>query len=323
MSSFDVVTIGRVSMDLFSRQHGADFAEIRSFDAMIGGSPSNIAIGSARLGMKTAVVTAVGPDDIGRFVVAGFAREGVDTRWIPVKEGTRTGVAFLGVEPPDRFPLTFYRDNPADIHLTIDDVLAAPVTDTKALVLSGTALARGSCAEATIAAAAAARRNGVTTYLDLDLRPDQWADPEGYGRAIRAILADIEVVIGTEEEFWSALSGTDRPSNMALTPQHRSEAEELVQQIASTVVLKRGSRGVAIIATETVDVPGFPVEVVNTVGAGDGFAAGLVSARTAGLSWAEAARFANACGALVVSRHGCSVALPTRDEVEVFLASVS
>jgi 5-dehydro-2-deoxygluconokinase len=199
VTDFDVITLGRVSMDLYAQEIGADITEVSGFDAMVGGSPSNIAIGSARLGNRVAAITAVGNDEVGRFVTAHLAREGVDTRWVPTKAQGRTGLAILGVQPPDHFPLTFYRDNPADVYLTVADVLAAPITRTHALVLSGTALSRGTCKEATYAAAEAARDAGVRVFLDLDLRPDQWSDGAGYGAAIRRLLPLVDVAIGTEE----------------------------------------------------------------------------------------------------------------------------
>ena len=325
--SFDVVTMGRVSMDLYSRQVGAGFEDVESFDAMIGGSPSNIAIGCARLGQRVAVLTAVGPDEIGTFVLANFDREGVDTRFVRRVDGTRTGLAILGVQPPDRFPLTFYRDNPADIHLTTDDVDRLPLGEVQAVVLSGTALSRGTCKEATLYAGERAAGGPATVYLDLDLRPDQWVDRRGYGVAIRALLEHVNVAIGTEEEFHAALAPTSGAlEGKSLTAAEHEELEELIEALRAhrpgiVLVVKRGPRGVTVIGDgDRTDVPGFPVEVLNTVGAGDAFAAGLVHGRLRGWDWYRAARFANACGAIVVTRHGCSSALPTESEVREFLA---
>lgn len=324
--SFDVVTMGRVSMDLYSRQIGAGFTDIESFDAMIGGSPSNIAIGTSRLGARSAVLTAVGPDSIGEFVMANFAREGVATDFIRTIDGTRTGLAILGVQPPDHFPLTFYRDNPADIHLTTDDVDRLPLENTRVLQLSGTALSRGTCKEATMyAGERAAAIDGLTVVVDLDLRPDQWIDPRGYGVAARALLEHVDVVVGTEEEFHAALA----PDSGALdgspvTPAEHDELESLFGTLLErhpdiTLVLKRGPRGVTVIGADQLDVPGYPVEVVNTVGAGDAFASGLIHGIVEGWDWRRAVRFANACGAIEVTRHGCSSAMPTVPEVMEFV----
>ncbi len=323
-----MITMGRVSMDLYSRQVGAGFDDVESFDAMIGGSPSNIAIGCARLGERVAVLTAVGPDEIGTFVLANFARERVDTRFVRRIDGTRTGLAILGVQPPDRFPLTFYRDNPADIRLTTDDVDRLPLDEVTALVLSGTALSRGTCKEATLYAGERAATLDTTVYLDLDLRPDQWRDRRGYGVAVRALAEHVDVAIGTEEEFHAALAADSGAlEGRSLTPDEHRELESLIDGLRShrpgiVLVVKRGQRGVTVIGDgEGLDVAGFPVEVLNTVGAGDAFAAGLVHARLQGWDWYRAARFANACGAIVVTRHGCSSALPTEDEVREFLTA--
>lgn len=324
---FDVVTVGRVSMDLYAREIGAGFEDIRSFDAMIGGSPSNIAIGTSRLGARSAVLTAVGPDEIGRFVLANFEREGVSTDHIRVVDGTRTGLAILGVQPPDHFPLTFYRDNPADIHVTLDDVDSLPLEDTRVVSLSGTGLSRGTCKEATLyAGERAARLEKPAVFLDLDLRPDQWVDRRGYGAAIRALLEHVDVAIGTEEEFHAALA----PASPALAgaPLGDAERSQLDALIATlrvhrpriVLVIKRGPRGVTVLGSdEDLDVEGYPVEVLNTVGAGDAFASGLIYGTLEGWGWHKAARFANACGAIEVTRHGCSSAMPTMSEVDDFV----
>ncbi len=324
--SFDVITMGRVSMDLYSRQIGADFGDIESFDAMVGGSPSNIAIGTSRLGARSAVLTAVGPDSIGEFVLANFAREGVATDFIRTIEGARTGLAILGVQPPDRFPLTFYRDNPADIHLTTDDVDALPLADTEVLQLSGTALSRGTCKEATLyAGEKAAGLDGVTVVVDLDLRPDQWVDPRGYGVAARALLEHVDVAIGTEEEFHAALAARSGAlDGSPVSADEHDELEGLFEMLLErhpnlTLVLKRGPRGVTVIGTERIEVPGYEVEVLNTVGAGDAFASGLIHGIVQGWEWRRAVRFANACGAIEVTRHGCSSAMPTVAEVMDFV----
>ncbi|MEO0561938.1 MAG: PfkB family carbohydrate kinase, partial [Chloroflexota bacterium] len=172
MPSYDLITLGRVSMDLFSLQIGAPFSQIESFDTGVGGSPVNIAIGSSRLGLKTAVLTAVGADPVGDFVRAFLAQEGVDTTLAPTIDDARTGMAVLGIEPPDKFPLVFYRENPADIHLTLDHIAAAPIAESRALLLSGTALSRGSAHDATLYAAEVARDAETTVFIDLDVRPD-------------------------------------------------------------------------------------------------------------------------------------------------------
>ena len=328
-SLYDLITIGRCSMDLFSRDIGAPFPEITGFDAHIGGSPTNIAVAASRLGLRTALLTAVAPDPVGDFVLAHLVREGVDADFIPRKPGTRTGLAVVGVEPPDRFPLVFYRDNPADIQLDIDDVAAAPLTQTRALLLSGTALSRGPCRDATLFAAEQAHAAGVTTYLDLDLRPDQWTHPRAYGANIRRLLPLVDVVIGTEEETYAAL-GSDPETVFLRRPLSAEQMSELegaaLEFLASsnrrTLILKRGARGASVYASgeQVIQAAGFPVQVLNTVGAGDAFAGGFLYGRCQGWDWHASARMGNACGALVVTRHGCAAAMPRLREVETFVA---
>jgi 5-dehydro-2-deoxygluconokinase len=330
-SEFDVITVGRVSMDLFSRDIGAPFAEIGSFETSVGGSPTNIAIGCRRLGLRAAVLTAVGDDEVGKFVLHYLQNEGVETRFIPLKPHTRTGLAILGVMPPDRFPLVFYRDNAADIHISIDD--AAPVLAARARVfsLSGTALSRGTCRDVTLLLAERMRRDGVTVFMDLDLRPDQWNHPLAFGVNVRSLLPSIHILIGTEEEFCAAL-GSDPRNVMAKEPVTGSQREEIEQRIRERLgdasgpgawVVKRGPRGVSVYTRTHGDVhaDGYRVEVVNTVGAGDAFAAGLIYGYLKGWDWYRCARAANACGAITVTRHGCAKALPYEKEVLEFMAA--
>jgi len=329
---YDLITLGRNGMDLFAQDIGAPFAAITGFDAHIGGSPTNIAVAASRLGLHVALLTAVGPDLVGDFVLAHLAEEGVETRYIPRKPGTHTGLAVVGVQPPDRFPLVFYRQNPADIWLNPDDIAAAPIEQARALELSGTALSRGTCGEATIAAALRARAAGVTTYLDLDLRPDHWSSPAELRAALHRLLPAIDVIIGTEEEFYALLGATpeDVFAGKRLTGEQIAELDALVPTFLAgrseqTLVLKRGPRGASVLAAgqDELRVPGFPVTVLNTVGAGDAFAGGLIYGRCQGWDWRASVRVANACGALVVTRHGCAAAMPRLEEVETFLQSQS
>ncbi len=327
MTAYDLITVGRANMDLYSRDIGADFADVTSFDAMVGGSPTNIAIGTARLGLRSLAFTAVGDDLVGDFVVRYLRDEGVETEWVARKPGKLTSLALLGVKPPDHFPLTFYRDDPADIHLTVGEAAALPWDEVRAVQHSGNAFSRGTCAEAARFAVAAGREHALASFLDLDLRPVEWPDEEAYGRAMREVMPGCEVVIGTEEEFYAALADDPSPvlAGGRVPDEHHAELDGRVEALlvdgVGAVVLKRGPAGVTVLLPgERLDVPGFPVEVVNTVGAGDAFASGLIWARLSGRDWHDAARFANACGAIEVTRHGCASAFPTHAEVDDFVA---
>lgn len=323
----DLVTVGRVNMDLFSQDIGAEFEDITGFDAMVGGSPTNIAIGTARLGLRAAAFTGIGDDAVGTFVLRYLHDAGVDTNYVFEKPGKLTSLAMLGVIPPSRFPLSFYRLDPADIHLTVGDAHAIPWEQVRAVQLSGNAFSRGTCVEASEYSAERAVNAGATVFMDLDLRPVEWPTPLEFGRMVRSVFRLCDVVIGTEEEFYAALM-EDPLAVMdggAVPLHHHDALDEAIAAALdlgpSVMVVKRGAAGASIVTqSDRADIAGFPVEVVNTVGAGDAFASGLIARRVLGDGWERAVRFANACGAITVMRHGCSVAFPTPSEVESFVA---
>ncbi|RMF01682.1 MAG: 5-dehydro-2-deoxygluconokinase [Chloroflexi bacterium] len=328
---FDVITMGRVGMDLFAQNVGAPFEEVTGFETGVGGSPVNIAIAASRLGLKSAALTAVGQDKVGDFVLHYLAREGVSTDYIPRKPNAHTGLALVSIQPPDTFPLTFYRDNAADIYLTVDDAAALPLARTRLVQISGTALSRGTCRDAMLFAIEQCRRLNVPTVMDLDLRPDQWSHPRAFGLNIRPVLPQLNMVIGTEEEFFALLAEDPAPvlQGRPLTAAQIGQLDSLLAGVLAapsgpdTLVLKRGARGVTIFSRNAppVDAPGFSVEVLNTVGAGDAFAGGFIYGYLNGWDWYKCGRMGNACGALVVTRHGCARALPFEQEALDFIES--
>src|ERR1700693_4621686 len=165
-STFDLITMGRSSIDLYANEVGAPFVDIKSFAAYVGGSPTNIAVGAQRLGLRAAVITAGGGDPVGDFILTFLVKEGVETKYIPRKAGTRTSAVVLGIEPPDKFPLVYYRDNCADIALSIDDVLAAPIAQSRVFEFVGTTLSQDPSRSATLYAAEVARKAGTAVVLD-------------------------------------------------------------------------------------------------------------------------------------------------------------
>jgi 5-dehydro-2-deoxygluconokinase len=331
--SYDVITMGRSSIDLYSNDIGAPFVEITSFAAYVGGCPTNISVGTRRLGLHSALLTAVGDDQVGNFIVHFLQREGVETRFIPRKAGHRSSAVVLGIEPPDRFPLTYYRDNCADIELTIDDVLTTPIADSRALLIAGTNLSKEPSRSATLFAAELAHQAGTTVALDIDFRPDQWDDPRVFGVTLRSILRLVDIVIGTEDEINAAM--LTNPAQISLTHSQISDARvsgdidaairALMSMGPRVLAQKRGADGSRVhLASEggpatQIDVPGFPVEVQNILGAGDAFASGLLCGFVKGWDWYKAARLANACGAILVTKHGCANFMPTYDEVMAFI----
>ena len=331
----DLLTIGRSSIDLYSQDIGAPFEEISGFAAYVGGCPTNVAVGAVRLGLRVALLTAVGDDRVGDFILRFLRDEGVDIGAVPRKPGHRSSAVVLGIQPPDQFPLVFYRDNCADIELTIDDVLAAPVAASRAVLITGTGLSKEPSRSATLFAAGLARAAGRPVALDLDFRADQWHDPRAFGVTVRSALSLVDVVIGTEDEINAALLSD--PAQLRVTGSQLSDARvggDVEAAIATllghgpgVLVQKRGAAGARVHlarpgqAAETIDVPGFPVEVQNILGAGDAFAAGLLFGLVRGWDWAASARLGNACGAIVVTRPGCANFTPTHAEAMAFIAA--
>jgi 5-dehydro-2-deoxygluconokinase len=295
----------------------------------VGGCPANIAVGARRLGLRVAMLSAVGADPVGDFVLRFLADEGIETRYVSIKPGSRTGAAALAIQPPDHFPLVYYRDNAADIELDIDDALAVPYERAQVLLISGTGLSKEPSRSATMLAAELARAAGATTMLDLDLRSDQWHDPRAFGVCMRAALPLIDVVIGTEDEI-KAVTLTE-VGQLAVSDSQVSSANvsgDLHAAIARilgsgprAVIVKRGRHGAWVFEGEQsmVEVPGFPVEVYNTLGAGDAFASGLIYGHLKGWEMPRAARFGNATGAIVVTRHACANDMPYENEVLAFM----
>lgn len=325
---YDVLTFGRSSIDLYSNDLGAPFEEISSFGAFVGGSSTNIAVACNRLGLKTALLTAVGNDKVGDFILHFLNKEGVITKFIPTVDDARTSAVILGIEPPDKFPLVYYRDNAADIQITIDDVVGANIADFRAIVLSGTALSKDPSKTATYFAAEEAIANQTTVLLDLDFRADQWFDPRAYGVMVRGLLSKVEIVIGTEEEILAA--SLQDSSQITIThqqisaPEIRGNIETAIRKIldhgVKTLIVKRGADGASIFQAgePEIKVPGFPVEILNVLGAGDAFAGGFVYGLMQDWSLYKATRMGNACGAILVTQHGCANFNPTLEEAMAF-----
>jgi 5-dehydro-2-deoxygluconokinase len=327
---YDLLNMGRSSIDLYSNDVGTPFVNISSFAAYVGGSPLNICVGAHRLGLKTALLTAVGDDPIADFVLHFLKNDGVETKYIPRKVGYRTSAVVLGIEPPDKFPATFYRENCADIQLTIDDVLASPIDNCKVFQFAGTNLSKEPSRSATMFAAETVHNAGAKVVLDIDFRPGQWHDPRAFGVAVRSVLRLVDVVIGTEDEINAAtLTGAEQVNRtQSETDTHvHGDTQEGIQKLMrlgpKVLVEKRGSHGARIheLGKLPVDVPGFPVEIYNILGAGDAFGGGFLYGYVNEWDLYRAARLGNACGAIVVTKHGCANFMPTMAEIEAFTAS--
>lgn len=324
----DAICMGRAGVDLYGEQVGGRLEDMASFAKYVGGSPTNTAIAGARLGLKTAALTRVGDEHMGRFIRETLAAEGVDTSHVATDPERLTALVILGIRDRETFPLIFYRENCADMALSPDDVDPAWIATAKALVVSGTHFSTPGVDAASRAAMAAAKAAGTRVALDIDYRPVLWgltghglgeerfvAD-RGVTAHLQTIVPDCDLIVGTEEEIHIAGGSTETV-----------EALRTLRRLTDAViVLKRGPMGCVVFdgpIPEAVDDgiagPGFPVEVFNVLGAGDGFMGGLLRGWLREEPWPRAAAFANACGAFAVSRHGCAPSYPSWTELAHFL----
>jgi 5-dehydro-2-deoxygluconokinase len=327
MAELDVITIGRSSVDLYGAQVGGLLEDMRSFNKYVGGSPTNMAVGTARLGLRSALITRVGDEHMGRFIRQQLAAEGVDVTGVRTDPERLTALVLLGIRDQHQFPLIFYRENCADMALSVDDIDPAFIASARAVVATGTHLSHPRTEAAVLKALELARAAGRRTALDIDYRPNLWG-LSGHGdgenrfiassevtRRLQATLGLFDLIVGTEEEFHIAGGSTDTIA-----------ALRTVRTLtAATLVCKRGPMGAAAFAGEIpgtldegVSGPGFPIEVFNVLGAGDGFMSGLLKGWLDDEPWPVALKYANACGALAVSRHGCAPAYPSWQELTFF-----
>jgi 5-dehydro-2-deoxygluconokinase len=326
--SLDLITVGRSSVDLYGEQVGGRLEDMGSFAKYVGGSPTNTAVGAARLGLRAGLLTRVGDDHFGRFIREELARCGVDVSGVITDPARLTALAILGIRDERRFPLLFYRENCADMALCEADVDPAFIRSAGAVLINGTHLSQPGVRAASRKAAELARAAGGRVVFDIDYRPVLWgltAPDAGENRfvaspAVTIRLQEIaplcDLIVGTEEEFHILGGSTDTVSALravrALT--------------AATLVCKLGAHGcvafegaVGAKLESGVQAPGFEVEVFNILGAGDAFMSGFLRGWLRGLPIATCCRYGNVCGAIVVSRHGCSPAMPTWTELSRFL----
>ena len=328
-SEHDLITMGRASIDLYAQDIGVPFEKIKSFAAYVGGSPTNIAVGARRLGLKVALISGIGEDPVGDFVLAFLNEEHINTEFITRKPMARTGAVLLGIERPDLIPLVYYRENAADIQITIDDVKAAPIEQSRAFEFGGTNLSQEPSRSATLYAVEQAKSAGVRVIMDLDLRADLWQDVRAFGLMVRSVLPNVDIAIGTEEEIKAAvLESADQLTithSQITAPEIRGDLNtallSLLERGLEALVVKQGSKGSSVYLQggEVVFAPGFSVEVFNVLGAGDAFAGGMIYGRLKGWDWYRAARMGNACGAIVVTRHGCANFMPYENEALEFI----
>ncbi|MEU9888170.1 5-dehydro-2-deoxygluconokinase [Sphaerisporangium sp. NPDC051011] len=307
----EVLTIGRVGVDLYPLQIGVSLREVETFGKYLGGSPTNVAVAAARLGRDAAVISRTGADPFGAFVHDALRSYGVDDRYVTEVPGLPTPVTFCEIHPPDHFPLYFYRFPKApDLEIQTQELDVAAISRAGLFWATVTGLSEEPSRGAHFAAWEA-RGRAPLTVLDLDYRPMFWSSPDEAGRWVREALRHVTVAVGNLDECEVA-TGTRDP---------REAAKALLGMGVEVAVVKQGPGGVlGMTAEETVVVPPVPVEVVNGLGAGDAFGGALCDGLLAGRGLEQALRFANAAGAIVAGRLACAPAMPTTEEVEAVLA---
>jgi 5-dehydro-2-deoxygluconokinase len=329
-TSLDLVCLGRAGVDFYADQIGSRLEDVGSFSKYIGGSSTNIACCSSRMGLKTALITRVGDEHMGQFIREQLEREGVDTRMVTTDPARLTALVVLGIKDSDTFPLIFYRENCADMAIDKGDIDETIVTSAKALLITGTHFSTEHIYQTSCHALDIARSAGVKTALDIDYRPVLWGlTSRGDGETrfiaddqvtqhLQSILPKFDLIVGTEEEIHIAGGSTDS-----------LQALRNIRALSNAVlVLKRGPMGATVFEgaipdalDDGITVTGVTVDVLNVLGAGDAFVSGFLRGWLNNEGYEQALRYANACGALVVSRHGCTPAMPTKEELDYYLVN--
>lgn len=310
--SYDVITTGRISVDIYPQDIGVGLAEVQTFGKYLGGSPSNVAVAAARHGRHTALITRTGDDPFGDFLRAELDRYGVDPRWATPVPGLQTPVTFCAIQPPEDFPLYFYGRTPTAPDWEIDsaEVDYDAVCEAGVFWSTVTGMVRDASRQAQVAMHEARPRDGLTegqhTILDLDYRPMFWESKEKAREQVQRLLPYVTVAVGNSEEC--AVAVGDGTAD--------EQADRLLEAGVKLAVVKLGSAGVmAATATERVISEPLPVETVNGLGAGDSFGGALCHGLLAGWPLKNVLDFANAAGAHVATQIACSDAMPTTDEL--------
>ncbi|AZO35294.1 5-dehydro-2-deoxygluconokinase [Mesorhizobium sp. M2A.F.Ca.ET.037.01.1.1] len=328
----DVITIGRASVDLYGQQIGSRLEDITSFAKSVGGCPANISVGTARLGLRSALLTRVGDEQMGRFIREQLRREGVSVDGLKTDKERLTALVLLSVESEGVSPMIFYRSDCADMALAEEDIDEAFIASARSVVVTGTHFSRPNSDAAQRKAIRLMKARGGKVVFDIDYRPNLWGlagHAEGFERYVKSdrvsaqlktVLPDCDLIVGTEEEIMIA-SGADDCLSALKTIRALSSA---------TIVLKRGAKGCIVydgpISDDLEDGivgKGFPIEIYNVLGAGDAFMSGFLRGWLGGESFATAATWANACGAFAVSRLLCAPEYPTFEELQFFLKNGS
>jgi len=309
--TFDLICMGRSSLDLFGSEIGSSFADLSGFKAYVGGSPTNICVAGQRLGLNTAMLTGVGDDYVSGFILKFLQKTGVNTDYIVSKSGYHTNAVMVALQPPESMEFVAYHINNADLAVDIDDVMRTPIPNSRVLLFNGMGLLKDPSRSATQFAAEYARAHGTKVMMDLDFRDRMWPDPRVYGITVRMTMTCVDSAIGTDVEVCKAAGVDDLDRAIPI----------LLDKVNEALIVKRGAAGSTVytVSSDVHQVAAFPVGVVNFLGAGDAFAGGFIYGYLNGWEIARAARFGNACGAMIVSEHGTANAMPTYAQVMAFM----
>ncbi len=320
----DLICMGRVAVDFYADQVGSPLDKAQSFSKYLGGCAGNISVGTSRLGLKSAMFSCIGMDDMGLFLKNTLEKEGVDTSLLTAKTDFLTALVILGVDPPDRFPLIFYRENCADMQIQPQEVDAAFFKKSKALLVTGTGLSTEPMRKATLHAVETAKSVGTAVIMDIDYRPVLWGlTKPGDGESrytessivtekMQILLPYLDLIVGTEEEIRIMGGGATL----------QADIEAIRKATQAPIVVKTGEKGCIVYPTgfsNPVKGRPYPVDVLNVLGAGDAFMSGFLRGWLRKKSWETCAQLGNANGALVVSRHGCAPAMASYEELTYFM----
>jgi len=326
----DIVCLGRSSVDLYGEQVGGRLEDVQTFAKYVGGCPANISIGTSRLGLKSGLITRVGDEQMGRFIVETLAAEGVDISQISYDPERLTALVILGIRDRETFPHIFYRSDCADMALCADHIDDSYIATAKALLVSGTPFSSPGVEAASLAAISSARAHNTKVVFDIDYRPVLWGltghaagdnrfvANSAITKRLNSVLVKCDLIVGTEEEIHIAGGSEDT----------RAALRAIRDRSQGVIVLKRGALGCTVYdgaipddLDDGISVAGRPVTALNTLGAGDGFLSGFLRGWIAGDDLETCCRYANGTGALVVSRNGCAPAMPSWHELTAFLGS--
>ncbi len=330
--ALDIICLGRAAVDLYGEQIGSPLQDVASFAKYLGGSSANIAFGTARLGLKSAMLTRVGNEQMGTFVREELSRAGVDTSRIVTDYERLTALVILGIKDQDTFPLIFYRKDCADMALCEADIDADYIASSQALLITGTHFSTTETYAASTKAIAYAKAAGTKVIVDIDYRPGLWGltslgdgetrfiSNDSVSAHLQSILADCDLIVGTEEEIHIAGGSTDTITAL----------NKIRSLTTASIVLKLGPLGCTVIDDEIpkhmqdiVPFSGVNVAVLNVLGAGDAFLSGFLRGWLTGKDHRTSAMYANACGAIVVSRHACAPAIPSAEELDYYIANAA